>query len=171
MKSWLTGLVFLLLSVTSCAASLEDAFGEGVLGIPWGTTLDQLVGAYPNGDHVFATTPGCRAYWIKDGQTFLSVPRPRSGVMYGLDEKNRVVAAVIAFEFERQLELRSVLSGMFGTPVAASKGNVQAYGWKSKSGMQAVVREFGQGQQRIIWLAIYAAGYKPSAASCYEVPG
>jgi hypothetical protein len=158
MKTWFVGFVSCLLMMVSRASPLDDALRGGVLGVPWGTTLDQLVSIYPNGDHLFATTPGCRAYWVKDGQTYLSVPRARSGVLYALDEKNAVIGAVVAFEFERQLELRSVLTGMFGPPIV-----------KSESGMKVVVTEFGQGQQRIVWLAIYSAGYKASSEGCFDV--
>jgi hypothetical protein len=169
MKIWFVGFVSCLLMMVSRASPLDDALRGGVLGVPWGTTLDQLVSIYPNGDHLFATTPGCRAYWVKDGQTYLSVPRARSGVLYALDEKNAVIGAVVAFEFERQLELRSVLTGMFGSPIVRSRRGIEKYGWKSESGMKVVVTEFGQGQQRIVWLAIYSAGYKASSEGCFDV--
>jgi hypothetical protein len=132
-----------------------------VLGVPWGTTLDDLVGTYPGGDHLFAVTPGHRAYWVKDGQTFLGIPRERNGVLYGLDEHNRVAIVAVAFDFERKLELRNALASLFGPPVSASASEQGAvYGWRADSGISARVTEFGLAHQQIIWLVVSTPGYK-----------
>jgi hypothetical protein len=55
---WLAIAVLLAISE---AGSLTDTFGVGVPGIRWGSTLDQVVGVYPDGDNVFSTTPDHRA--------------------------------------------------------------------------------------------------------------
>ena len=164
--------VFLLalLTATCFAASVESlktTFGGGVLGIPWGATLTSVVGTYPQGDHMFAVTPGCRAYWVKDGQQFLGIPREGRGVLYGLDRQNRVATAAVAFDFERKDELRTTLTSLFGTPMAAtSSAEKTQYGWRSPEGMIASVTEFGEGAQRIVWLSISVPGYKPVKDGC-----
>src|SRR5579862_5748189 len=61
----------LAVCATGLAGTVKGSFGQGVLGIAWGTSLTSVVGVYPQGDHVFAVTPGCRAYWVKEGQPFL----------------------------------------------------------------------------------------------------
>src|SRR5207302_567740 len=65
------GFLPLFLLTTTCIAapadSLKATFGGGVLGIPWGATLASVVGTYPQGDHVFAVTPGCREHVIQGG--------------------------------------------------------------------------------------------------------
>jgi hypothetical protein len=143
------------LSAASHAGPIHDTFRGGVLGVPWGTPLDVLTGTYPNGDHMFAVTPGHRAYWVKEGTPFLSVPRPTNGVLYGLDENNRVSVVAIAFEFERALELRNTLTSLFGVPISMpSKGKSTSYGWKADNGIAVVVTEMGDAHQQIVWLVV-----------------
>jgi hypothetical protein len=154
-------------AICASAASLNATFGGGILGVPWGTPLTDVVGIYPQGDHVFAVTPGCRAYWVKDGQTFLGVPRDGHGVLFALDKNNRVGAASIAFDYERKDELPAVLSSLFGAPInpTHSSGRFQ-YGWRSPDGMTAFVNEFGEGTQRIVWLSVATPGYKSVKDGC-----
>jgi hypothetical protein len=159
-------LMVLLLGAAWFPASadpIKTTFAGGILGIPWGTTLTGLVGTYPQGDHMFADTPGCRAYWVKDGQQFLGIPREGRGVLYGLDEQNRVAVVAVAFDFERKEELRTTLTSLLGPPTL----NIQSaqkiqYGWRSPDGMSARVREFGNGLQRMVWLSVAIPGYKPA---------
>jgi hypothetical protein len=143
------------------AASLNATFGGGVLGVAWGASLTNVVGIYPQGDHIFAVTPGCRAYWVKDGQTFLGVPRDGHGVLFALDQNNRVGAAAIAFDYERKDELQTVLGSLLGTPINSTRSSGKfRYGWRSSDGMTASVTEFGEGTQSIIWLVVATPGYK-----------
>jgi hypothetical protein len=164
--------VFLLVLLTATcfaasADSLKTTFGRGVLGIPWGATLTSVVGTYPQGDHVFAVTPGCRAYWVKDGQQFLGIPREGKGVLYGLDRQNHVAIAAVAFDFERKEELRTTLTSLFGAPMVATRSDEKTqYGWRSPEGMIASVTEFGEGPQRIVWLSVSIPGYKAVKDGC-----
>ena len=103
------------------AGTVKEAFGSGILGVPWGASLTAVVGVFPQGDHVFALTPGCRAYWVKDGQTFLGVPRETSGVLFGFDAQDRLVVAAIAFDYARRDELRSALISLLGAPTSIGR--------------------------------------------------
>jgi len=148
-------------AVCASAASLNATFGGGVLGVPWGTSLTNVVGIYPQGDHLFAVTPGCRAYWVKDGQTFLGVPRDGHGVLFALDQNNRVGAAAIAFDYERKDELRTVLSSLLGAPMNSTRSSgTLRYDWRSSDGMAVSVTEFGEGTQSIVWLVVATPDYK-----------
>jgi hypothetical protein len=165
---------FLLLTLLSatCVADpadpLKATFGGGVLGIPWGATLVSVVGTYPQGDHVFAVTPGCRAYWVKDGQQFLGIPREGKGVLFGMDRQNHLAIASVAFDFERRAELHGTLISLFGAPTVASQsGEMTRYGWRSPEGMRVSVTEFGEGTQRIIWLTVSVPGYKAEKDACW----
>ncbi len=154
-------------TICASAANLNATFGGGILGVPWGTPLTNVVGIYPQGDHVFAVTPGCRAYWVKDGQTFLGVPRDGHGVLFAFDQNNRVGAASIAFDYERKDELQGVLTSMFGAPVSSARSSGRFhYGWRSSDGMAAYVTEFGEGTQRIVWLSVTTPGYKSVKDGC-----
>jgi hypothetical protein len=122
---------------------------------------------YPQGDHVFAVTPGCRAYWVKDGQQFLGIPREGNGVLFGLDKQNHVAIAAVAFDFERKDELRTTLTSLFSTPMVSTRSETMTqYGWRSSEGMTVSVTEFGEGQQRIIWLSVAVPGYGEARESC-----
>jgi len=167
----LTRFVWLLLLMgvvpTVKAGSVQGTFGSGVLGVLWGTSLTDVVGVYPQGDHVFAVTPGCRAYWVKDGQMFLGIPRERSGVLFGFDKQNHVAIASVAFEFERKDQLRTTLTGLLGVPSLDARSTQKAqYGWRSADGMAATVTEFGDGPQRLVWLTVSMPGYKAVKDGC-----
>jgi hypothetical protein len=161
-------LVLLVATALSAhAASLKATFGSGILGVPWGSSLTDVVGMYPQGDHVFAVTPGCRAYWVKDGQTFLGIRREGHGALFAFDKTNHVGSAVVAFDFERKDELRTMLTSLFGTPIfPAQSGGKFQYGWRSSDGMNATVTEFGEGTQRIVWLSVFAPGYTSAKDGC-----
>jgi hypothetical protein len=168
-------LFMLTLLAATCGAapadSLKATFGGGVLGIPWGATLTNVAGIYPEGDHVFAVTPGCRAYWVKDGQQFLGIPREGKGVLFGMDSQNHVAIAAIAFDFDRRAELHGTLISLFGAPMLATQsGGMTRYGWRSSEGMTASVTEFGEGTQRIIWLTVSVSGYKAEKQACLGEP-
>jgi|SRR5579862_5634430 len=161
----------LAVCATGLAGTVKGSFGQGVLGIAWGTSLTSVVGVYPQGDHVFAVTPGCRAYWVKEGQPFLGIPRDGKGVLFGMDKQNHVASASVAFDFERKGELRTTLTSLLGNPmVPTQSGEIAQYGWRSPDGMTAFVTEFGEGSQRIIWLTISVAGYGAAKDRCWAEP-
>jgi hypothetical protein len=168
MLKYLTMLALAVGTVVSAdAASLKATFGGGILGVAWSTSLTDVVGIYPLGDHMFALTPGCRAYWVKDGQTYLGVPRDRNGVLFGFDRKNHIVVAAVAFDFERKDELRATLTGLLGAPLVATQSTEKTqYAWRSSEGMTAAVTEFGEGSQRIVWLSVALPGYKSVRDGC-----
>ena len=154
-------------AVSVHAASLKATFEGGILGVPWGSSLTDVVAVYPQGDHVFAITPGCRAYWVKDGQSFLGVPREGHGVLFAFDKANRVGSVAIAFDFERKDELRTMLTSLLGTPIFPPQtGGKFQYGWRSSDGMTAAVTEFGEGNQRMVWLSVSTPGYKSARDGC-----
>ena len=164
-------LVVLSFLGTSCLADSPDpikaTFGGGVLGIPWGTSLTSVIATYPQGDHVFAVTPGCRAYWVKEGQEVLGIPREGKGSLFGFDKQNHVVIAAVAFDFSRKEELRSTLILLLGAPAAARQTSDRTlYGWRSLDGMTVSVRELGEGSQRIVWLTVSVPGYKALKDQC-----
>jgi hypothetical protein len=162
-KVRLAMLVVFGMFTTASAGSLKEAFGAGVLGIPWGTSLTGVLGVYPQGDNTLASSEGCRAYWVKDGQAFLGVPRELNGVLFGFDKLNHFVVAEVAFAFERKEELRGTLISLLGVPTARSLPNgATQYGWRSLDGFGASVTEFGDGAQRIVWLTIGGPGYAPT---------
>ena len=150
------------------SGNLYQAFQGGVLGIAWNTTLSGVVGTFPDGDHVFAATPGERAYWVKDGQSFLGVSRERNGVLFGLDKANHVVVAAVAYPYERSAERKSTLISMFGAPTSTSSADGRTrYGWQADSGISAAVTEFGLSDQRMIWLVVNGPGYsQPTQCQC-----
>jgi hypothetical protein len=149
------------------ASPFSQTFGNGILGVPWGAPLTSLVATFPQGDHMFAITPGCRAYWVKDGQPFLGIPREDRGTLFGLDKQNRVAIVSIAFDFSRKDELRSTLISLLGAPMASSRtGEKTQYTWRSPEGMRASVTEFGEASQQIVWLSVATAEYRVTPGAC-----
>jgi hypothetical protein len=155
--------LLLLGPVHSHAGPLYDTFREGILGIPWHATLDQVISVYPDGDNVFATTSGHRSYWVKDGATFLGVPRDRQGIQYGFDAQNRLGIVTIGYAYERKEELRSALTVLFGAPTKirdARFSKITRYVWTDDHGMHAHIIELGEAQKSIVWLVVASPGYE-----------
>lgn len=161
----LLAITLLTLPALGSPADPFETLREGVLGVPWGATLDDVVALYPNGDHVFATTSGHRAYWVKEGQTFLGIPRERNGVLYGMNENNRLVVVAVAFEYEYKEQLLQTLVSLFGLPDKDVGKDSISYAWES-NGRLVGVREFGKPHQRIVWLSIAAPGYENRKEKC-----
>jgi hypothetical protein len=153
-----------LTPITGEAGALYDTFRGGILGIPWNATLDRVIGAYPDGDNVFATTPGHRAYFVKDGGTFLGVPRDRQGVHFGFDADNKLGVVAISYAYERKEELRGALISLLGAPVQTGRDrrypNTVIYVWPSDNGVRAQLWELGEGPRAIVWLVVAAPGYR-----------
>jgi hypothetical protein len=163
MRTALVISMLLLLAPLSEAGPVYETFRSGILGIPWGATLDHVIGVYPDGDNVFATTPGHRAYFVKDGATFLGVPRERQGVVYGFDAEDKLGIVAIAFAYERKEELRGALISLFGPPRYSADphdARVRRYLWTSDEGMRAQIEELGAAQKTIVWLVVAAPNYK-----------
>lgn len=165
LRRWMAVLLVVSMASAACEAGpTYDTFRAGVFGIPWGTSLDELVGIFPAGDHMFAVTPGHRAYWVKEGQPFLGVPREHSGVLYALDEHNRVYSVAVAFEFERKIELKNALTFLLGPPTNVPPAEQRTqYGWRKDGGISIGVTEFGLPHQQIIWLVVAASAPYPAA--------
>jgi len=148
-------LILVCIPTLSHAGGIYDTFRGGVLGVPWGATLDTVSGIYPDGDHVFSTTPGERGYWVKDGAPFLDVPRPANGVLFGFNETNHVSKVAVGFAFERALELRNRLTTLFGVPTSKRVGERKTvYFWKADNGIECAVWEMGEAHQQIVWLVV-----------------
>jgi hypothetical protein len=154
-------LLSMLFPVICHAGPIAETFGSGVLGIPWGATLDQLTGVYSDGDNVFSTAPGHRSYWVRDGAELLGVPRDHQGVLYGLDAQDHVVTATVAFAFERKEQVRSILLTVLGRPRCATEAqSITSCQWTGEPAMSVVLREFSEPRHSIVWLTVLGPGYK-----------
>jgi hypothetical protein len=163
----------LLVPTLSDAGPPYETFRGGVLGVPWGATLDRVISVYPDGDNVFATTPGHRSYWVRDGATFLGVPRDRQGVQFGFDTENKLGIVAVAYAYERKEELRGVLTSLLGPPREVRDPRfpkITRYLWPPDNGMRVHVVELGEAQKTIVWLVVASPGYKnDSHAECPSV--
>lgn len=96
-----------------------------------------------------------RYVWIP-GQTFLGVVREKNGVLYGVDDKDGVSVASIAFPYNRKEELLAVLTQMFGPPPAKAtpkSGQVRCL-WPIKGSLGASVTDDRTTQHPMLWLTI-----------------
>ena len=114
MKFTASLLALLLFGPSALADPITDRFGSGVLGMQWGSSLDLIVGVFPQGDHIYATSPGNRAYVVRDDQEFLGVARDGHNVVYWFDANDRLESVTLSFPYERKDELLGALISLCG---------------------------------------------------------
>ena len=155
MKCTASLLALVLCCPVAHAGPIADRFASGVLGMQWGSSLDSLVGVLPQGDHIYGTSPGNRAYVVKDDQDFLGVARRGHNVVYWFDEDDRVESVTLSFPYERKDELMGALislSGHSGQQVIHKRSHVNI--WGDDYGMSIYLKTTIDAQNGIAWLQI-----------------
>lgn len=160
--------LFLLTCVSaSQAGPIYEQFGAGALGVPWNSSIDAVIGSLQPGDHVFATTPGHRAYWVKDDQTLWGVPRQGHGILYGFGEKNELVSAAISFPYERKEQLLGTLIYLFGASERdGTKGSQRWYQWQCDGGVKISVWTSAKSAHGVLWFAMEGPNGKQGRLRC-----
>ncbi len=154
----------MLFCQSTFAGPIADRFGSGVLGMAWDSSLDSLVGVFPNGEHVYATTPGQRAYLVRDDQEFLGVVRTGHSLLYAFGSRENLVAVVFSFPYERKEELMGALISHFGQPQGTTRqGQQQSTQWRKDRGVYVVLRASLEPKHGIAWLSILGPNYGTEA--------
>ena len=145
------------------AGPIADLFASGVPGMQWGSSLDSVVGVLPQGDHIYGTSPGNRAYVIKDDQDFLGVARRGHNIVYWFDEDDRLESVTLAFLSARMImgALLS-LSGHSGQQAIHKRSHLNI--WGDDYGMLIYLKTTIDAQNGIAWLQI-SRTERPAAKS------
>jgi hypothetical protein len=141
---------------SAAAGPIADRFAADVLGIPWGSSLDSVVGVFPQGDHFYAwPPPGDRVYLIRDDQDFMGVPRDGHTVLYWFDDADRLKSVTVSFPYERKEELIGALISAFGgSERKVISDRSEMVGWRDDNGMWMVLKTTIDPKNGIAWLAI-----------------
>ena len=137
------------------AGPIADRFVSGVLGMQWGSSLDSVVGALPQGDHVYGTSRGNRGYVVKDDQDFLGVARRGHNIVYWFDENDTLESVTLSFPHERKDELMGaliLLSGHSGRQAIHKRSHVNI--WGDHYGISIYLKTTIDEQNGIAWLQI-----------------
>jgi hypothetical protein len=160
-----------LLALTLCchsalAGPIADRFGSSVLGVPWGSSLDSMVGVFPVGDHVYACPPpGDRGYLVRDDQEFMGVARGGHTVLYWFDDDDRLDSVTLSFPYERKEELFGALISAFGhSGWKMTRGRSDLVAWSDGNGMLIFLKTTIEPRNGIAWLSIRKPK-RPSALS------
>jgi hypothetical protein len=150
-------LALMVCSQSAWAGPIADRFAAGVLGMPWGSPLDSVVGVLPEGDHSYAwPPPGDRGYFVKDDEEFMGVARRGHKVGYWFDDGDRLKSVTFSFPYERKEELRGALIAAFGPSSAkVIRGRSEVVGWRDENGMWMVLKTTLDSKHGIAWLGIY----------------
>lgn len=156
--AWL--LVLMSWCHSSSAGPIAEHFVWGIFGVPWGTSLDSMVEMFPNGDHVYAITPGGRAYLVRDDQEFIGVARNGYNVLYAFDQKNELVGVSLMFPYERKQDLLRALISAFGAPHEnTNRGQNRIVSWRKDEGVSLILRTSLDPKHGIAWLGIRGPSY------------
>ena len=158
------GISLLVTAVFLCKAAgagpIADQFEGGFNGATWGSSIDSLVSMFPPGEHVFATTPGGRAYWIKDPSPLLNVPRDGQSILFGFNEKDLLESITLGFAYERKEQVLGALMSAFGAPTSTGlKGTKTFNCWKPDAKIALCLWASKEAKHGISWLAIYGPNY------------
>ena len=91
-------LILLLATQQAYAGKIAEYFSEGVFGVKWGSTLEEVKIVFPNGE--VSTNPATKKinYAAPNGLSLFGIKRnPDSWVCYNFDDKGRFNAIVIGF--------------------------------------------------------------------------
>lgn len=155
MKCMAALLTLVLCCPAAHAGPIADRFASGVLGMQWGSSLDSLVGVLPQGDHVYATSPGNRGYLVKDDQDFLGVARRGHNIVYWFDENDRVESVTLSFPYERKDELMGALLSLCGhAGRRVTRGRSHLNVWGDDYGILISLKTTIEAQNGIAWLQI-----------------
>jgi hypothetical protein len=141
MRYTILGLMIAVLPLTSRAGPIARQFASGYDGVVWGSSLVELVGIHPRGQHYFAVGSGVRDYGLPDEKTMFGILRSHMQVVYFLDETSSVVSASLTFPFEQRQKLLGTLIVSFGPHQSMFvKGISTYYAWRRDDGVGIVVR-------------------------------
>jgi hypothetical protein len=89
-------IVILIFPLTVDAGQIKKVFGDGIFGVKWGSTIDQVEEAHPGGKRVKEF--GYTQYIIKDGRTILGVERKNNNpITFFFDDNGRLINVQIDF--------------------------------------------------------------------------
>ena len=89
-------LLVLIFPLIAEAGQIKEVFGEGVFGVKWGNTIEQVKNVYPNGN--LKKQSGYTNYVIQDGRTILGVERKdKNPITFYFDANLKLYAVGIEF--------------------------------------------------------------------------
>jgi hypothetical protein len=160
MKGISLTLTALLICKVAGAGPLADQFRGGFNGATWGSSIDSLVGMFPTGEHVFATTPGERGYWIKDQTPLLNVPRDGQSILFGFNEKDLLESITLGFAFDRKEQILGALISAFGAAAGSGLQGTKSFDcWKADGKIALCLWASKEAKHGISWLTIYGPNY------------
>lgn len=114
MKHLLALFLLLTLSLPCHAGPLKDAFGDGVFGVSWGATLQEVKKIHPGGG--VNTYGAITHYSIEDGRSILNVKREEDETLIFAFTGNpqRLTAVGANFGGSQYTEVLYALQGSFG---------------------------------------------------------
>ncbi len=137
------------------AGPLGEQFSAGFGGIAWGTSLADLIGTLPGGEHFFATTTGHRLYNVPDTEPFLGVPRPQMTTHYGFDPNDKLYIVGINMPYAYREQLLHALTNAFGSYARSTiRGAATVYVWPKDQGIWLAMRASTDVQYGILQVVI-----------------
>ena len=174
MRLAILALIIALVPFTSGAGPISRQFGSGYGGVPWGSSLPELVAAHPGGTHFFAYGGGQREYNLPDEKPMFGISRSGMQVYYFLDETGSVVSASLTFPYEYRQKLLGSLILSFGPyQQMQTKGISTYYLWQRDDGTGVTAEATLDPDYGILRLVISgpnSALLKNIASNCKDQP-
>ena len=89
-------IVVLVVPAIAIAGSISDTFGDGVFGLKWGSSIEEVKQAFPDGKDV--ETSVLKSYIVKDSRTLFGYERKDSDeIQFGFDLEGRLNGVTVTF--------------------------------------------------------------------------
>ncbi len=99
MKKYLViiiSIAVLLVPAITLAGTIHDTFGDGVFGLKWGSSIEEVKEAFPDGKEI--ETSGFKSYIVKDSRTLFGYERKDSDeIQFGFDLEGRLGGVTVTF--------------------------------------------------------------------------
>ena len=134
MRKYIFCIGFLFYSGFANAGSIYDSFSSGVFGLPWGSSIEEVKKAFPNGK--YTDKYGIKLFRVKDGRTLFEINRQKQEIIFGFDDLGRMKGVSASFRDEDYFLLKSKLNTLYGMEEENSKQHSGPYAtWEEDDGI------------------------------------
>ncbi len=128
------------------AGPIADLFADGIWGLAWGSTKDQVKKVFPKGKLV--KYGNIELFEVKDGRSVFGVERSSNmKIAVGFDSENRMAGASIYFASDAFAKLQQKLITEFGAPLSPKENatGTTVLQWETDNGVVLSLSHFAVG--------------------------
>ena len=120
-----------VISAPAMAGKVAELFSDGVFGVPWGATIEEVKKNHPEGE--IKTYIGINNYVVPHAKPVLNITRQDTDITFTFNASQQMHAVGISFEGNEYTDVYRALSTHFGKP--QTNANDSAIRWPVDAGI------------------------------------